>query len=39
MLLLVVLIASQVDFIVGSIIGPIDNDEKSRGFIGFNSKF
>lgn len=36
MFLLVVLIAAQVDFIVGSFLGPIDNEEKAKGFIGYD---
>lgn len=36
MLLLVVLIAAQIDFIVGSFIGPVDDKEKAKGFIGYN---
>lgn len=38
MFLLVVLIAAQVDFIVGSFIGPVDEEEKAKGFIGYNGK-
>jgi len=36
MFLLVVLFAAQVDFIVGSFIGPEDDDEKAKGFIEYN---
>lgn len=38
MFLLLVLVASQVDFIVGSFIGPINNEEKAKGFIGYDGK-
>lgn len=38
MFFLVVLVAAQVDFIVGSIMGPDDNEERAKGFIGYNSK-
>lgn len=38
MFLLVVLIAAQVDFIVGTFIGPVDNEEKAKGFIGYNGE-
>jgi hypothetical protein len=38
MLMLVILIAAQVDFIVGSILGPVDELEKAKGFVGYNSK-
>jgi solute carrier family 12 sodium/potassium/chloride transporter 2 len=36
MFLLVVLIAAQVDFVVGTFIGPVDDKEKAEGFIGYN---
>ncbi|KAJ4451627.1 hypothetical protein ANN_03096, partial [Periplaneta americana] len=36
MCLLFVLIASQVDFVVGSFLGPQDDDEVSKGFVGYN---
>ncbi|ODM98387.1 Bumetanide-sensitive sodium-(potassium)-chloride cotransporter [Orchesella cincta] len=37
MFLLVVLIAAQVDFIVGSFIGPVDDEERAKGFIEYNA--
>ncbi|KAJ9588117.1 hypothetical protein L9F63_018508, partial [Diploptera punctata] len=36
MVLLFVLIASQVDFVVGSFLGPQDDEEISKGFVGYN---
>nr|CAD7437551.1 unnamed protein product [Timema bartmani] len=36
MVLLIVLIASQVDFVVGSIMGPKSDLEKAKGFVGYN---
>jgi solute carrier family 12 sodium/potassium/chloride transporter 2 len=36
MFLLFVLIAAQVDFVVGSFIGPIDDTEKAQGFVGYS---
>ncbi|XP_047122244.1 bumetanide-sensitive sodium-(potassium)-chloride cotransporter-like [Schistocerca piceifrons] len=36
MILLFVLIAAQIDFIAGSIIGPKSAEERSRGFVGYN---
>lgn len=38
MIMLVILVAAQVNFIVGSIIGPVDDEERAKGFIGYNSK-
>nr|CAD7592619.1 unnamed protein product [Timema genevievae] len=38
MVLLIVLIASQVDFVVGSIMGPKSDLEKAKGFVGYNMK-
>ncbi|XP_066994465.2 bumetanide-sensitive sodium-(potassium)-chloride cotransporter isoform X2 [Anabrus simplex] len=38
MVLLVVLIASQLDFIIGSIVGPKSDLETARGFVGYNMK-
>lgn len=38
MILLLVLIASQVDFVVGSILGPKNDEEKAKGFVGYSSK-
>ncbi|KAL7639645.1 UNVERIFIED_CONTAM: hypothetical protein RMT77_010147 [Armadillidium vulgare] len=34
--LLFLLIASQVDFLVGAFMGPVDDKERSRGFVGFD---
>ncbi|CAG7838637.1 unnamed protein product [Allacma fusca] len=36
MFLLVVLIAAQVDFIIGSFIGPVSDEEKAQGFVSYN---
>ncbi|XP_046400819.1 solute carrier family 12 member 3-like isoform X1 [Ischnura elegans] len=36
MVLLFVLIASQIDFVIGSIIGPVDDEEIAKGFVGYN---
>ncbi|CAG7716943.1 unnamed protein product, partial [Allacma fusca] len=36
MLFLVILIAAQVDYIVGTVLGPVDDLEKSQGFTGYN---
>jgi len=37
--LLVVLIASQVCFVVGTIMGPKSDEERAKGFVGYNSKY
>jgi len=39
MVLLFVLITSQVDFLIGSIMGPQDDEEIAKGFVGYNCKF
>lgn len=39
LLLLNLLIASQVNFIVGAFIGPQSEREKAQGFLGFNGKY
>jgi hypothetical protein len=39
MCLLVVLIASQIDFMIGSFLGPQDDEEIAKGFVGYNCKF
>ncbi|XP_071543225.1 bumetanide-sensitive sodium-(potassium)-chloride cotransporter-like isoform X2 [Panulirus ornatus] len=36
--LLFLLIGSQIDFVVGAFIGPLDDDEKARGFVGLSSE-
>ncbi|KAK9508116.1 hypothetical protein O3M35_007849 [Rhynocoris fuscipes] len=38
MCLLMVLIASQIDFVIGSIVGPKTDLEEARGFVGYNLK-
>ncbi|PNF22995.1 hypothetical protein B7P43_G10392 [Cryptotermes secundus] len=38
MCLLFVLIASQIDFMVGSFLGPQDDEEIAKGFVGYNSE-
>jgi len=39
MFLLFVLITSQVDFVIGSILGPQNDEEIAKGFVGYNCKF
>jgi hypothetical protein len=39
MCLLFVLIASQVDFVVGSFLGPQNDEEIAKGFVGYNGMF
>lgn len=39
MCLLVVLLFSQVDFIIGTILGPKNNVEVAKGFVGYNCKY
>jgi len=39
MFLLFVLITSQIDFVIGSIMGPQDDEEVAKGFVGYNCKF
>ncbi|XP_063215626.1 bumetanide-sensitive sodium-(potassium)-chloride cotransporter-like isoform X2 [Bacillus rossius redtenbacheri] len=36
MVLLVVLIASQIDFVIGSALGPKSDEEVAKGFVGYN---
>ncbi|CAG0890209.1 unnamed protein product [Cyprideis torosa] len=36
--LLFILIAAQIDFVVGIFIGPVDNEEKAKGFIGLSTE-
>ncbi|KAF4526779.1 hypothetical protein B566_EDAN012319 [Ephemera danica] len=36
--LMFVLLFSQVDFIIGSFWGPLDDEERAKGFIGYDSK-
>lgn len=38
MFLLVVLIAAQIVFVIGSFIGPVSDEEKSQGFTGYSMK-
>lgn len=38
MVLLIVLILSQLDFIIGTIIGPKNEEEIAKGFIGYSGK-
>lgn len=38
MVLLVVLVFSQVDFMIGSAIGPKGDEEVSKGFVGYSRK-
>lgn len=38
MVLLVVLILSQIDFMIGTAIGPKGNEEVAKGFVGYNGK-
>lgn len=37
-LLIAIIIGAIVDFIVGSSMGPLDDDQKARGFAGFSCK-
>lgn len=37
--LLVLLIAAQVDFVVGTFMGPMDDKERARGFVGLESMY
>lgn len=37
--LLAILVIAQVDFVIGSIIGPTDDSEKAKGFMGYSGKF
>lgn len=39
MCLLMVLIASQIDFVIGSLIGPKTALEEAKGFVGYNGKY
>jgi solute carrier family 12 sodium/potassium/chloride transporter 2 len=39
MFLLFVLIASQIDFVIGSFLGPQTDEEIAKGFVGYNCKF
>ena len=36
--LLVILLVAIVDFLIGTMIGPKNDTERAKGFIGFNSK-
>lgn len=38
MALLFLLIGSQIDFVVGAFIGPMDDEQVAQGFIGFDGK-
>jgi solute carrier family 12 sodium/potassium/chloride transporter 2 len=37
--LLAILIVAQVAFVIGSIMGPMDDSEKAKGFVGYSGKF
>jgi len=37
--LLFVLIFSQIDFIIGSFWGPLDDLEQAKGFVGYSSEW
>ena len=37
--LLAILVIAQIDFVIGSIVGPTDDSEKAKGFAGYSSKF
>lgn len=39
MVLLIVLVLSQLDFIIGSLVGPKSNEEISRGFVGYSRAY
>jgi hypothetical protein len=34
-----ILIVAQVAFVIGSIMGPMDDSEKAKGFVGYSGKF
>jgi len=34
--LLAILVIAQVDFVIGSIMGPVDDEEKAKGFVGYS---
>jgi hypothetical protein len=34
-----ILVVSLANFIIGSIMGPVDDDEISKGFLGYNCTF
>jgi solute carrier family 12 (sodium/potassium/chloride transporter), member 2 len=34
--LLGILVVAQIDFVIGSIIGPMDDTEIAKGFVGYN---
>ena len=36
MVLLIVLILSQLDFVIGTIVGPKNQEEIAKGFVGYN---
>lgn len=36
--LLAILVVAQVDFVIGSIMGPSDDSEKAKGFVGYSCK-
>ena len=38
MFLLFVLVAAQVDFIVGTFLGPKDDEKRAKGFLGYSGK-
>ena len=37
--LLIILLAAMADFVIGSFIGPMSDEEYSRGFVGYNGKW
>lgn len=37
-MLLAILVIAQLDFVIGSVIGPTDDTEKAKGFAGYSSK-
>ena len=37
--LLFILIIAQVTFVIGSILGPTDDDEKAKGFLGYDGTY
>ncbi|KAK6644092.1 hypothetical protein RUM43_000358 [Polyplax serrata] len=38
MVLLIVLVCSQIDFMIGTLVGPKNEEEIARGFVGYNSE-
>lgn len=37
--LLIILLVAILDFLIGAFIGPLDSDEFTRGYVGFNGTY